>query len=1021
MENGYSFSVKLFSVFALTIGVAWGDATRPLAQRDLVFAEKGGVVAIEAEHFTRQEKSGVRAWYLTTQKNTPQVEPDGDPSHIAGASGGAYLEILPDTRRTHEDKLVRGENFTEKMGTVAVLSYPVHFETPGTYWIWARAFSTTSEDNGLHFGINGTWPQTARRWQTVVRKKWHWQSAQRTKEVHVGVPGILTLEVPSAGRHTIQVSMREDGIALDKILLANQKSFTPQGLGPKSVAHDGQLPKAFPFVKAKGKPSVGFKQKKAPKKLRIAARDFPLQDSNYYLDQGKWAAINPEQHQAATTSTAFPFPAGRYDVVIEAVGENDGKCVFTVAANDEVVGIHTAPLAGKTVEESPRFHGTFANVELSPGDVIKVASVVASNGKEFSRARWAAVSFIAADGATRRAVAKYQTPPKPTAPAKPVGPPLQQPRQPDGKGAVEIAGELKQWHAVSLTFDGPFAHERDREPNPFTDHQFDVTFTHQSGASFKVPGFFAADGNAGETSAQSGTKWRVYFAPNQVGKWTYRTTFLSAPNLVHQTGAAAKALKPLHGLEGSFEITASDKTLPDFRARGRLAYVGEHYLQFQGDKSYFIKAGADAPETLLAFTDFDDTATLKPDKGPLKTWAPHIRDWKKGDPTWKGDKGKGLIGALNYLAEEECNAFSFLPYNVDGDGSNVWPFVAPRTKFHYDCSKLDQWNIIFNHATAKGLFLHFKMQENEMDDHRLGHQKKAGSVQAALDGGKLGPERKLYCRELIARFGHHLALNWNLGEENTQSTEEQLAMANYIQEVDAYDNHVVIHTFPDQQEKVYGAVLGNKAFTGISVQNSSLFNCHPQVLKWTKRSKDKGRPWVVAFDEPGNAQVGMPPDPDYPGMPANYEGPSIHDCRKFTLWGTLMAGGTGVEYYFGYQLPQNDLVCEDWRSRDKSWDYCRHAINFFHDHQIPVAEMSNRNGLVGNTKNDNSKYCFAKEGELYLVYLPTGGSTTLKVSEGRFSVQWFNPRTGEIGAARDFATPLQAPDQEDWLAVVRKK
>ena len=36
----------------------------------------------------------------------------------------------------------------------------------------------------------------------------------------------------------------------------------------------------------------------------------------------------------------------------------------------------------------------------------------------------------------------------------------------------------------------------------------------------------------------------------------------------------------------------------------------------------------------------------------------------------------------------------------------------------------------------------------------------------------LGPERKLYCRELIARFGHNLALNWNLGEENTQSTEE---------------------------------------------------------------------------------------------------------------------------------------------------------------------------------------------------------------------------------------------------------
>ena len=34
-----------------------------------------------------------------------------------------------------------------------------------------------------------------------------------------------------------------------------------------------------------------------------------------------------------------------------------------------------------------------------------------------------------------------------------------------------------------------------------------------------------------------------------------------------------------------------------------------------------------------------------------------------------------------------------------------------------------------------------------------------------------------------------------------------------------------------------------------------------------------------------------------------------------------MAGGAGVEYYFGYSLPENDLLCEDFRSRDRSWDF----------------------------------------------------------------------------------------------------
>ena len=79
-----------------------------------------------------------------------------------------------------------------------------------------------------------------------------------------------------------------------------------------------------------------------------------------------------------------------------------------------------------------------------------------------------------------------------------------------------------------------------------------------------------------------------------------------------------------------------------------------------------------------------------------------------------------------------------------------------------------------------------------------------------LDGGNLGAQRKLYCRELIARFGHNLALNWNLGEENTQSTAQQKAMIDYIADLDAYDHNIVVHTFPDQQDKVYRPAPGQR-------------------------------------------------------------------------------------------------------------------------------------------------------------------------------------------------------------------
>jgi len=71
-------------------------------------------------------------------------------------------------------------------------------------------------------------------------------------------------------------------------------------------------------------------------------------------------------------------------------------------------------------------------------------------------------------------------------------------------GAPAVSGELKQWHAVTLTLDGPMAHESDSVPNPFMNYRMNVTFTHASGSpSYRVPGYFAADGDAANSSASS--------------------------------------------------------------------------------------------------------------------------------------------------------------------------------------------------------------------------------------------------------------------------------------------------------------------------------------------------------------------------------------------------------------------------------------------------------------------------------------------------------------------------------------
>jgi hypothetical protein len=308
-------------------------------------------------------------------------------------------------------------------------------------------------------------------------------------------------------------------------------------------------------------------------------------------------------------------------------------------------------------------------------------------------------------------------------------------------------------------------------------------------------------------------------------------------------------------------------------------------------------------------------------------------------------------------------------------------------------------------------------------------------VPASLDCGDTGRERRLYLRELIARFGYELALNWNMGEENTQTAAQQRAMAQYIHDVDPYDHIVVVHTFPQQQEDVYQPHLGQTLLQGLSLQNA--WNAaHQMTTRWVRGSAAAGVPWVVANDEQGSASTGVPPDPGYPGFTGkDNQGnavQSLHDIRKLTLWGNLMGGGAGVEYYFGYVLPDNDLTLENFRSRDKSWDYARIALGFFRDEKIPFWDMTNADLLVGNPTNDNSIFCFAKARELYLVYLPHGGSGTLDLAgvTGQFNVSWFDPRSGgalkrgsvssvKAGGKAALGMPPGSPD-EDWLVVVRR-
>ena len=565
--------------------------------------------------------------------------------------------------------------------------------------------------------------------------------------------------------------------------------------------------------------------------------------------------------------------------------------------------------------------------------------------------------------------------------------------------APEVTGELRQWHRVTLTFEGPEADE-EGEANPFLDYRLQVTFR-QGDRSYMIPGFFAADGDAAETGATGGNKWRVHFCPDRTGTWQYEVSFRRGREVaVSDDPEAGAPVSPPDGIRGVLEIAPSDKKGDDHRAKGRLQYVGERYLKFAGTGEYFLKQGADAPENFLAYADFDGPFKTDGHKDHLiKTWEPHVRDWRAGDPVWQGDKGKGMIGAVNYLAGEGMNAISFLTLNIGGDDRNVFPYLDYDERYRMDVSRLAQWEIVFSHMDRRGIYLHFKTQETE-NDH-------------LLDGGDVGVQRRLYYRELIARFAHHLALNWNLGEENTQSTAQRRAMTEYFWEHDPYRNHIVIHNGKSPAD-----LLGDKSkLTGFSLQtnHSDFRSVHRRVAEWVRRSAEAGKPWVVACDEPGDAGHALLPDADNPE----------HDnARRNALWGTLMAGGAGNEWYFGYRHAHSDLTCEDWRSRDLWWDQCRIALRFFEEH-VPFWALAPADDMTPA----GGDYCLADPGQFYVIYLPGGGPAEVGLGSGTYSVAWFNPRTGGELLTGDVETvegpgtigigePPAEPGK-DWAALVR--
>ncbi len=572
-------------------------------------------------------------------------------------------------------------------------------------------------------------------------------------------------------------------------------------------------------------------------------------------------------------------------------------------------------------------------------------------------------------------------------------------------GNAIVTGELMQYHKLSLTWDA--ASVFSESDNTFQDYRLNVTFTSPTGKVYVVPGFFAADGNARESSAVSGSKWRCNFTPLETGIWTYSTSFRTGAMIAVSFDASlGSPVNPIDSDTGTFNIAETNKSGIDFRSKGKLEYVGEHFQRWTNGE-YFMKIGSDSPEVLLEYNDIDDYDGVNYPREYLN----HVNDWNTGDPTWQGDKGKGLIGVINYLSGKGINSQYFVLHRNRERGS---PFSdPPNSYFSYDISRMDQWEVVFDHMVTKGLNVHLVFSESTNQSFF--------ETEVPSGDSMFSDARKIYFREIVARFGYLNAVTWNIGEENgwdRQSlvwpgeaargltTQQQLDFTAYLDGLAYYNDHITVHNGHANDPGIYDDLQGDNSMTGTSMQG---------LLRDTERSKNStehlreksegsGKKWVIYYDEAWyHSDMGL----------TNF--------RKSVVWSALTAGAAGIEHYATNGL---DVTQEDLRFYDEYYTQMRHAYDFYHDNNLPFYQMYNQDELVENG------WAHGVDGDDYVVYVEenNAGSTTMRLL-GDYEVKWFDPRTG--GALQDGsitnvsagdAVNIGLPPSEtnlDWVALVR--
>ena len=132
-------------------------------------------------------------------------------------------------------------------------------------------------------------------------------------------------------------------------------------------------------------------------------------------------------------------------------------------------------------------------------------------------------------------------------------------------------------------------------------------------------------------------------------------------------------------------------------------------------------------------------------------------------------------------------------------------------------------------------------------------------------------------------------------------------------------------------------------------------------------------------------------------------------------WGSIGRGWTPVkpldEHVFKLnQLGQNTVG-------DEQLKYAMDLLS-----TLEFWKMKPHNEVVAGSKE---AYCLAELDKQYLIYLPEGGTLSLKLPQGLYQSNWFNPQNAVTHITQSLSggstIKINAPNNNDWVLVITRQ